>query len=156
MVKVFIALLVSLLSGPIVNSYFFDTFLYDQSYKLYVVAIAFVYLLSASLCLFLAILSLNKKQNFKCILIGVLCLCMVVTAMFNLVMVIDGAYAALNDIKSGPGLSWRTIYSSVEIIITLIVGGNGLNYMANVGVCHFSKRNATIRRDPNSYKSKQQ
>jgi len=117
---------------------------------------AAVYLALAAGCVKLAINSLNNKNNFSAMLIGTLALCMVINAIFELLMAISGAYAILNGIKSGDGFSWRSIYSSIEILIAFIVGGNGFNYLAHVDICPHGKRNAIIRHNTNSNQGKQQ
>ena len=125
-------LLLSLISPAIVSSHFFDEYIYGLNYVAYLSSIALVYLSFALIGAYLAKIELSKSNNFNAILISFLALCMTVTAMFNLVMINTSIYYALNEIKSGPGFSWSSIYSSVEIIIAFIVGGNGLNYLAHM------------------------
>lgn len=156
MFNVFIALCASLISSHIVNSDIFQLNLYNYDYKVYIVSRAFVYLALASFCVKLSIKSLDSRNNFSAMLIGVLSLSLVITAILQLLMVIDGAYVVINQLKSGSGFSWRSIYSSIEILIGLIVGGNGFNYLAHVDICPYGKRNAIMGHNPNSDQSKQQ
>jgi hypothetical protein len=133
MFNVFLILLASLISPLIVSTYFFDNYLYDAGYVIYSTVRALVYLSFALAGAYLAKIEINKSNNFNAILICLLSLCMTVTAMFNLIMINTSIYYALNEIKSGPGFSWSSIYSSVEILIAFIVGGHGLNYLAHMG-----------------------
>lgn len=143
MINVFVVLLLSLISPIIVSSYFFDEYIYGLNYIAYLSSIAVVYLSFALIGVYLARTELNKSNNFSAILISMLAICMTVTAMFNLVMINTAIYYTLNEIKSGPGFSWSSIYTSIEILIALIVGGNGLTYLAHLD--YFDD----VRRNPN-------
>jgi len=133
MINVFFILVLSLSSPLIVSSDVFEGYIYESGYVIYSSAIAIIYLVFALIGSRLAKLELNKSNNFNAILIGSLSICMVVTACFNLAMIDKVTYQSLLEIKSGPGLSWSSIYTSIEILIAFIVGANGLNYLAHMG-----------------------
>lgn len=139
----------SVASSIMVSSYYFHSYLYEVGYVEYSIGRAFVYISFAIVGCFLAVSEIRLNNNFNATLIGTLSFCMCLTAIFNLITISPAAYTALNEIKSGPGFSWRSIYSSIEILISIIVGGNGLNYLAHLDVCPNGKRNAIIRNNPN-------
>ena len=156
MLKVSLILLASFLCPLIVSSHFFDGYIYGVSYVLYLTSIALIYMAFSLVGLIFAESELKKGNNFNSLLICALSFCMCVTAMFNLSMINIESFKFINEAKSGEGLSWRSIYSSIEILILLIVGGNGLNYLAHVDICSHGKRNATIRDNINPNQGEQQ
>ena len=102
-------------------------------YVVYRIAKASIYLAPATAACYAGLFLLKNKLNFSCFLVCALAFCMTVTAMFNLVMINTSIYYTLNEIKSGPGFSWSSTYSSIEILIAITVGFNGLGYLAHMG-----------------------
>ena len=128
------------------------SYLSSESYIAYRVYCALVYVLGSSCMMIIAIKQLNKNNNFVCFLMCTLCACMAVSAIFNSLMINYEIYNALIPFKN----AWKEWYLSIEILISLIVGGNGLNYLAHVDICPHGKRNAIIRHNVNSNQGKQQ
>lgn len=151
MVKVFLVLTASLIAGPIADTDYFQIYLYEIDYLLYCTLQGSVYVLPAYLGLLLAKKEQSKGNNFSAILMLALCFCMVVTGLFNLVMVNHDVYSFINPFKSGDGFSWRNIYLSVEVVVAFIVGGNVFNYIASVDICPHGGSRGIIRDNDNNY-----
>ncbi len=151
MLRVFLVLVGSLIAAPIVGSYFFHSYLYEIDYLLYLTARSSVYVLFAALGLILAKQEQAKDNNFSAFLILALCFCMAVTGLFNLVMINHDVYNLLNPFKSGDGFSWRNIYLSVEVLVSFIVGGHGISYVAHMDICPHGGSRGIIRDNNNTY-----
>jgi len=127
---VFLILLVSLLCKPVVESEYIKSIIESLGYIYYIAAWSSVYLMSSAIGAYLACRSVNAGKNLSAILISTLSACMVISALLALVMVDRNMYYSLIDFKS---TWWKGFYTSIEILIALIVGGNGLNYLARMG-----------------------
>lgn len=154
MLRVFIVLVGSLIAAPIVGIDFFYFYLYGIDHVLYISSVAMVYILFAFLGLLLAKQEQAKDNNFSAFLILALCFCMAVTGLFNLAMINHDVYNLLNPLKSGDGFSWRNIYLSVEVLISFIVGGHGISYVAHMDICHDGVSNVIIRDNINDNQGK--
>ena len=127
---VFLILLASLLCKPAVESEYIKSIIESLGYIYYIAAWASVYLIPSAIGAFLARSALNDGKNLSAILISALSACMVISALFALIMMNGVAYYALIEFKS---TWWKGFYSSIEILIALIVGGHGLSYLAHMG-----------------------
>jgi len=149
--RVFVVLVGSLIAAPIAGTDFFYYYLYGIDHLLYISSVALVYVLFAALGLFLAKQEQAKGNNFSAFLILALCFCMAVTGLFNLVMINHDVYNLLNPFKSGDGFSWRNIYLSVEVLVSFIVGGHGISYVAHMDICPHGGSRGIIRDNNNTY-----
>ena len=129
MVQLLLLLLASLSCGPLVESKYIDSISESHSYVFYSVVWASVYLIPSAIGAGLAYISLSKGKNLATILISALSVCMAISAILSLVMINKELYHALLDFKAW----WKGVYTSIEILIAFVVGGNGLNYLAHLG-----------------------
>ena len=137
MVILLFALLVSIICKPVVESEYMSSMIGKYGYIAYSVLWASVYLFPSFIFAYISYKMLNSGKNGVTMLIAILSLCMVISALLSLVMISRESYYALLDLKS----YWGDLYSAIEILIAFIVGGNGLNYLAN---CNDSKRSVSI------------
>ena len=137
MLSVLVTLIAGLLSQLLSNSDLVQVSIYDYSYAWYKLTIAAIYLSSSLLCVKLAVMEVDNQRNKSATLVSILCLCMLITAVFNIVMINETLFYILTDYKSGAGLSWKNIYRAVELIITIMVITNGLKLISNFGLYSF-------------------
>ena len=146
MIKVFITLLASLIAAPVVETRFFQDYLYSIDYTLYCSLRGLFYVLLAALCVVLAKSEHKLSSNLNAALILTLCFCMLITGVLNIIMANSDVYFMLKPWKSGDnGLTWKNIYLSIEVLTALIVGGNGLTHIISVAVCALSRWSGIIR-----------
>ncbi len=77
--------------------------------------------------------------------------CMLVSSLFNIVMMSPDMYYLLVDIKQNNAISWKTIYLSIEIAIALIIGKSGFDYITNCCCVCCNRFYATIHSNTNRY-----
>ena len=133
MIYVLAALMLSYLCGYAANV---DLILFDAreySYVLFRLLQALVFLLPALLFSFIGLRLVRSGENLNGALVCILAMCMVITAMFNLLMVNPFMYSLLSGIRDGNEYNWSKLYSAVEVLIAFIVGGHGLSYLAHMG-----------------------
>lgn len=140
MLSVFFTLLAGVFCQLISNSCFVQVTIYEYNYALYKITISVVYLLVSSLCVKLAFKELVNGNNDYAILASMLCVCMLITSMFNVVMIDEYVFYALTEYKSGDGLSWKNIYFSIEMATLIIVSSNGFKrlftrFIYNLSFC---------------------
>lgn len=140
---VFLILLASLLCKPIVESEYIKSLIASDGYVFYSVAWASVYLTPSVVGAFIAKWMLRKNKNLIATLLSVLSMCMAISAILSLIMINYEVYYLLLDFKNW----WKDIYTSVEIIIAVIVGGHGLSYLAHMGDFTYSRVEAPINPD---------
>jgi len=132
MVQLLLLLLASLSCGPLVESEYMNSISENNSYVFYSAVWASVYLIPSSIGAILARIALNNGKNLATILISALSICMAISAILSLVMINSELYHALLGFKAW----WKDVYTSIEIIIAFVVGGNGLNYLVNMDHMH--------------------
>ena len=121
-VNLFKTLLISWLIG-ISLSYFKDV---DMNYGLKCLLMAMAYLFSSAFCYRYLKKQIELKVNAAAYVISALCICMLISCLFNVLFIDPDFYYALIEIKQGGGISWRLIYQSIEIIALITVGKNGI------------------------------
>ena len=135
MFNVFLTLVAGLVSQLLSNSFLVRIEVYSYSYDVYILTVASIYLSSALCCVKLAVAEVNNQRNISAILISALCLCMLITALFNIAMIDRELFYIFNEYKSGDGISWKNIYLAIELSIIILVIYNGLNYVFNFSLC---------------------
>jgi len=152
MLRVFIALVGSLVAAPIVEMGIFQDTIYSIDYLLYCASISLVYLLFSAAGLLLARAELNKENNFSAVLICILCFLMTSNALLNLLMANSDMYYALACFKKGLDcntLTFHDVYRAVEVLISFIVGGNVFSYIAHLDVCADGGADVILRDNTN-------
>jgi len=147
----------SLIAAPIVDHEFFKEDIYGINFTLYYISTSAVYVGFSLLGVYLAKKELGKGKNFSTMLICVLCLFMTVNAILNLLMANYEMYYALACFKKGlncDSVTFHDAYKAVEILIALIVGGHGLNYIAQLDICRYGYSRGNIKANRLINKSK--
>jgi len=117
--KIPMALLASFGCGLITDWPIYQVHLYAMGDFVYLTSIAATYMLAAYICLKMAKSELKNHHNLSCSMIGALSFCMLITAIFNLIMLEPSTYYALIDLKEGSGLSWKNAYRAVEFAVVI-------------------------------------
>ena len=137
MINVLVTLIAGVICQLLSNSYFVQEVIYEYSYLWYKLSIAAVYLSFSLACVKLAKKEVFSNRNKNALLISVLCLCMLVTAAFNVVMINEYMFYALTDYKSGRNLSWKNIYLSIELAVLTLVITDGFKFVFNASLHSF-------------------
>lgn len=116
----------------------------DIAYELKRSLMAWAYFILAAFCYKYILIELRLKNKFNVYIISALCFCMVISSLFNYLLVSPDIYDLLINAKRGDGLSWKNIYKSVELIALLTVGRNGIIYLYNRIVCGCRRLNVII------------
>jgi len=135
--RVLVTLIAGLFSQLLSDSYVVQVEIYNYSYLWYKLTIATIYLSFALCCVKLAVKEVDSHRNYSATLISILCLCMLITALFNIVMIDVVMFYTLNEYKSGDGLSWKNIYLAIEILIMIMVIANGIFAISNFCLSYF-------------------
>jgi hypothetical protein len=130
-------LVAGLISQLLSDSYIVRVVIYGIGYELYVLTVAAIYLSFALCCVKLAAKEVDSHQNYSATLISILCLCMLITALFNIAMIDVAMFYTLNEYKSGDGMSWKNIYLAIEILIMTMVIANGIFAISNFCLRYF-------------------
>lgn len=104
-------------------------------YQLKCILPALIYMIMAVYCYHLFKHELILKRKFGSYIIAAICVCMIISSLFNYLFVFPDMYYLLLDARRGDGLSWKNIYRAVEIIALLTVGKNGIIYIYNRLIC---------------------
>ncbi len=147
---VFLILLASLLCKPAVESEYIKSIIESLGYIFYSTAWASIYLVPSAIGAAIATKMLQKNKNLTAILVSVLSACMAISAILSLVMINRVFYYELLDFK---GL-WQGVYTSIEILIAITVGFNGLGYLAHMGDFTYRGVKAPINPDLDHWNGK--
>ena len=151
------ALLVSKLLGPITDTSFYQDYLYSIDFNLYILAISATYISAAFLCYKIALYELKTHNHLACCLISALSICMLISALFNLIMIDGNMYSLLVNIKQGEmWWSWKNLYKAVEFSVIIGMVINGLNKIPYMDANDPIGYKAANWRDSNNYQGKQQ
>lgn len=137
MVIVFLTLIISLSLEPIVESKYMLSTIKSHGYIMFSVFWSGVYLIPSFFGALVSYKMLGSGKNLEVTLIAILSLCMATSAMLSLIMITKENYYAFIDLKP----LWGELYSTIEVMVAIIVGGNGIIYLAN---CNDSKRSVDI------------
>mgnify|MGYP003655710308 FL=1 len=145
MVRVVFVLIASVLAGFFVSSDFMDS-VYNYNDTLCNAVAALAYSLVAILSIAVTTTAKKLERYLCCILAS----CMLISSMFNVIMINHTMYYLLVDIKQNNAVSWKNIYFSIELAIGFIVGINGLHYIASRCI-NFCNRFCAIVRNNSIY-----
>jgi hypothetical protein len=150
--KVLVTLIAGLFSQLLSNSDIVQIVIYNHSYLWYKLTISAIYLSFALCCVKLAVTEVDSQRNYSATLISVLCLCMLITASFNIAMIDTGMFYTLNEYKTGYGMSWKNIYLTIELLIATMVIANGISVMFNFCIYYFFLGNCANNINQSNFK----
>ena len=120
-------------------------------YQLKCILPSLIYMFMTGYCYHLFKHELRLKRKLDSYLIAAICFCMIISSLFNYLFVFPDMYHLLLDARRGDGLSWKNIYTVVEIVALLTVGKNGIIYIYNRLVCS-NRRFSVIIANNSKYK----
>jgi len=114
-------------------------------YELRCMLSSVIYVFMAGYCYHLFKHELILKRKFDSYMIAAICVCMVISSLYNYLFVFTDMYHLLLDARRGDGLSWKNIYRVVEIMALLTVGKNGIIYIYNWFICGRRRHSVIIK-----------